>query len=396
MDRKREENSLASRPVSEATPQATERCPACGQKALESALYCIDCGTRLLPGSGSAEINDPGTHQVWRPIAVLFVSLTSTGERVAIRSDGWHQLASSLLEQAEAVARRHGGNVDRFSLRQVKLVFVCTDGRMNPAGAAARAGLELANRLRDWLRRLPETQAEETSFRIALHAGDALIDPRRTAGAPEGHGLPAAVAARILRQTPAGSVWLSQDVVKRADADLRTRTIGEVELRGVRDRVLLHELIDIVPASINQHPARGSESKLVGREVELAWLEKSAERVRNGEAVRILIEGEPGVGKTRLISELMSRLEQRGMATFLARSTPQLRFEPFTAIRLFLESQLLKEDSDAGTIPTEDRLAARIEESIESFALDGPALRSLFATVLPGESGLGIPPERQA
>jgi hypothetical protein len=60
--------------------------------------------------------------------------------------------------------------------------------------------------------------------------------------------------------------------------------------------------------------AGGDALPLVGRTHELARLEDFLARARSGHGGAVLVEGEPGVGKSRLIAELASRAGATGMA----------------------------------------------------------------------------------
>ena len=54
------------------------------------------------------------------------------------------------------------------------------------------------------------------------------------------------------------------------------------------------------------------ETAVYGRDDELAMLRAAYERPRTGEGQVVLIEGEAGIGKTRLVDEFVARLRQDG------------------------------------------------------------------------------------
>ncbi len=55
-----------------------------------------------------------------------------------------------------------------------------------------------------------------------------------------------------------------------------------------------------------------SAGDLVGRDRELEQLERSLGALQEGLGGCLAVEGEPGIGKTRLLGELRERAEQRG------------------------------------------------------------------------------------
>lgn len=69
-------------------------------------------------------------------------------------------------------------------------------------------------------------------------------------------------------------------------------------------------------------PKRIAESVLIGREIELGQLTARWREVANGHPHLVLVNGEPGVGKSRLAEEFAARAEHRGALVATARSYP--------------------------------------------------------------------------
>jgi DNA-binding SARP family transcriptional activator len=90
-----------------------------------------------------------------------------------------------------------------------------------------------------------------------------------------------------------------------------------------------HELP--LPAAV---AARLRDSRLVGRATELRCCAEESERAAAGEQRSVLIAGEPGIGKTRLVAELAGRLHDAGMTVLWGRCDPDLGvpYQPFVEI----------------------------------------------------------------
>src|SRR6478672_11676139 len=69
-------------------------------------------------------------------------------------------------------------------------------------------------------------------------------------------------------------------------------------------------------------PPRADRSPLVGRDVELAAGRRLLDAVRAGSGGGLLVCGEPGIGKSRLIAELMDVGSATGMAVLSGRAVP--------------------------------------------------------------------------
>jgi predicted ATPase len=67
---------------------------------------------------------------------------------------------------------------------------------------------------------------------------------------------------------------------------------------------------------------------VVGRDGELAALAEVFGQAASGPGVCVVVTGEAGVGKTRLVTEAAGRARERGQAVLAGRSTPTDRVSP--------------------------------------------------------------------
>jgi hypothetical protein len=91
---------------------------------------------------------------------------------------------------------------------------------------------------------------------------------------------------------------------------------------------------------------RESESRLVGRERELAALESALEEARSGRGLMAALVGEPGIGKSRLAVEILRRAESSGFATAWTSSRSYASAFPYHLVAQLVR-QLLETTDDA-------------------------------------------------
>jgi class 3 adenylate cyclase/tetratricopeptide (TPR) repeat protein len=149
----------------------------------------------------------------------------------------------------------------------------------------------------------------ELRVRIGLHAGEAQPDEQ------DYHGSWVVVAKRLCDRAKGGQI-LTTDVVAAlvgSRGSFHFRPAGKLRLKGLAQPVgtvaveweEASERVLPKPAARRPRPPRGPQ--LVGRNRELGTLEAELDRVTDGEFRCVLVLGESGVGKTRLVGELGAR-----------------------------------------------------------------------------------------
>src|SRR4029077_16744121 len=145
--------------------------------------------------------------------------------------------------------------------------------------------------------------APELSARIGIESGPVVVEASGEVfgDAPNG-------AARVQAAAEPGSVLITLNVQRQVAGLFVAEELGARELKGVSEPV---QLFRIVRASggVRRGGARAL-TRFVGREEELGLLARRWERAKGGEGQLVLIVGEPGLGKSRLIDEFHSRLTE--------------------------------------------------------------------------------------
>jgi class 3 adenylate cyclase len=184
------------------------------------------------------------------------------------------------------------------------------------------------------------------ALRVGLHAGECELLGDQLAG------MAIHIAARVSGLAGAGEVLVSDAVREEVgDAPLELADRGVHELRGVPGRWRVWALRTGALAAVARRAvpdagrpaplplppsaaARLSESVLSNRDHELERGLRAFDRVRAGECRTLLVTGEPGIGKTRLVAELAGRLHGSGVTVLWGRCDPELGipYQPFVEL----------------------------------------------------------------
>ena len=117
------------------------------------------------------------------------------------------------------------------------------------------------------------------------------------------------VAARLQAQADPGTVLVGDGTAERAEASFDWGPSRALDLKGKEDVVTARTLLAHTAATSASRGIEGVQAPIVGRDRELAQIRSSRTRPLAGSGAILFVTGEPGIGKTRLISEFRSVFE---------------------------------------------------------------------------------------
>ncbi|HZZ21568.1 MAG TPA: AAA family ATPase [Roseiarcus sp.] len=314
-----------------------------------------------------------------RPITVMFCDLVgSTSLAAKLDAEDWRNLVNAYLDEASAAVTGLGGHVLKKLGDGLMALFGYPHAQENDAERAVRAALAIQRALADLNARNARSGAPQLCARIGLESGPVVVE-----ASGEVFGDAPNVAARVQAAAEPGSVLITLNVQRQIAGLFVVEEQGARELRGVTEPV---ELFRIVRASGGGR--RGGARTLtpfVGREEELGVLARRWERARAGEGQLVLIVGEPGLGKSRLIEEFHVGLAETPH-TWVEWSASQLLQN--TPLHPIAEWGRLRFGADA---PADQRLAD-LEGTLSLICLDPAEYAPLLAPLV----DIPMPPDRMA
>ena len=306
------ENAADARFCSACGAPLHQTCPSCGAEQPASAAFCSNCGVALREGAQrAAEIADE--RQERRVVTVLFADLagsTALGER--IDPEDVRELQGELFELINTEVERFGGSTEKFAGDAVLAVFGVPRAHEDDPERAVRAALAVRDSFDDFTERVRGRHGAEVGLRIGVNTGDVLAGRDAvTRGDLVVSGDVVNVAARLEQHAEPGEVLVGERTQAATARTIVYRRHEDVDAKGksapVRAWVALHAATE-QPAATPRGVA-GNISPLVGRDEELAVLRAVAARVERESAPQLVtLFGPAGVGKSRLLSELVEGL----------------------------------------------------------------------------------------
>jgi class 3 adenylate cyclase/tetratricopeptide (TPR) repeat protein len=313
-----------------------------------------------------------------RYLTVMFCDLVgSTGIAAQLDAEEWRDLVGAYLDAATAAVTEMGGHVAKKLGDGLMALFGYPAAQENDAERAARAALSIQRALAELNRKNASTGKPELTARIGLEAGLAVVD-----ATGEIFGDVANIAARVQALADPGSVVITARVQRQIAGLFIAEDCGSHELKGVPELVTLFRLVRASGAG--RRAGQRHLTPLIGRDEEMAMLMRRWQRALHGEGQLVLIVGEPGLGKSRLIEEFHARLGEtphswaEWTCSQLLQNTPLHPIVEWSRMRF-----------GGADIPAEQRLAD-LESSLAQVKLDPGEYASLLAPML----DIPLPKER--
>ncbi|MDX6522228.1 MAG: hypothetical protein QOF08_2833 [Gaiellales bacterium] len=262
-------------------------CPHCSQENPPGARFCNTCAAPLARDAAAGR-------EVRKTVTVVFcdvVGSTELGER--FDPEVLRGMMARFYAAVREPVERHGGTVEKVIGDALVAVFGIPIVHEDDALRAVRAALEM----RDAVLAMGEVQA-----RIGVNTGDVLArDPTQSESLVVGDAVN--VAARLEQAAQAGEVLVGADtwaLVKHAVHGLR---VPPVPAKGKREPLVAWQLEDVDPAAGGHR--RRLDLPMVGRESERELLRWAVDRtVELARPHLVVVLGQPGIGKSRLVSEV--------------------------------------------------------------------------------------------
>ncbi len=199
------------------------------------------------------------------------------------------------------------------------------------------------------------------------------------------------MAARLMNKAEPGQILISQRVTEAVVKSYQLQYLGPVKVKGREEPLLVSQVLERrLPSS--QRPATIFTQPLVGREVELAQLDKNLAAVLMGEGHIVRMEGMAGVGKSHLAAVFVERALHLGFQVGLGvcQSTGQnMAYYPWRQVfqaLLKLSDETGSSQADAAVPPNDPQLA-QLETTVQSLNPDWLLRLPLLGDLL----GLPIP-----
>jgi predicted ATPase/class 3 adenylate cyclase len=249
-------------------------------------------------------------------VTVLFADLKGSMELLADRDpEEARQLLDPVLERMMAAVHRYEGTVNQVMGDGIMALFGAPIAHEDHAVRACYAALAMQEAVKHYAAEVQRTHGVPLQMRVGMNAGEVVV---RAIGNDlhmdySAIGQTTHLAARMEQMAMPGSILITQAVRSLAEGYVQVNPLGPVPVKGLTEPVVVFALVDArgIQRRFQATAVRGL-TQFVGRETELAALLQAVERAATGAGQVVALVGEAGVGKSRLVYELLHVPQTQG------------------------------------------------------------------------------------
>lgn len=315
-----------------------------------------------------------------RQLTILVCSMVDA-MALAARMDpeDFRDVMAAVNSRIREVITSHGGMVCEDARDGFVAYFGYPRAREEDAERAVRAGLALS-----WATGELHLEALNGAPQVQAAVATGLVVVENASGTSAGPvivGEAPILASRLLRLASPGTVVISGGTRRLLGDLFDYREIGDVEMRAAAEPMVAYQVLSESAVASRFEALRSRPAQFIGREEEVDLLWRRWEQAKRGEGRVVLVTGEPGIGKSRLVQALQERVRSEPCTKLLYHCSPYHQDSALYPIisQIIRAAGIERDDAPQSKL---DKLEALLGQSSENLTEDMPLFAALLS--IPG------------
>lgn len=364
------------------------------RRLLLKAISDLDISQSAVSSPAPAPAGEATPAGERRQITVMFCDLVgSTGLSASLDPEELRLLLHQYRTECGKVISRYEGHVARYVGDGILVYFGWPKAHEEDAERAVRAALEIVRVIKT----IPTQQ--QLAVRIGIATGPVVVGEQAGEGeqARLAVGATPNLAARLQGLAEADQIVIAQSTRRLLGDAFRLADLGELALKGFVEPVRAWRVAELGTRETRFEATREAKglTPLVGRETEVALLLERWRQAHDSEGQVVMLSGEPGIGKSRLVAALRERIGKEPHSRFLFQCSPFFANSAFYPIINQLErvAQLTRDEDSTSKLEKLERLLTQSGAPLDEVV---PLLAALLNIPTQGRyPGLNMSPQRQ-
>jgi TOMM system kinase/cyclase fusion protein len=335
------------------------------------------------PGTRSAfpPTTPPRPEAERRQLTVLFCDLVdSTALAGQLDPEDLREVVRAYQATCAEVIQQLGGHIAQYLGDGLLIYFGYPQAHEDDAQRAVRASLGMLNAVQALNARLEQDKCIRLAVRLGIHTGLVVVGDIGGAGRQEQLALGETpnIAARLQGLAEPDTVVISEATAQLIHGYFVCQALGAQGLKGVAQPLIVYRVLHESGAQTRLDVAatRGL-TLLVGREQEVGLLTERWQRTTEGMGQVVVLTGEAGIGKSRLVQVLRDQIAGTSATRIECRCSPHTQHSALYPIITHLERALAFTRNDTPA----DKLH-KLEDALASYAVPLADMVPLFAALL--------------
>jgi len=280
-----------------------KECPRCEFSNPRCANYCMECGHPFIQAN----------FDTLRFLTIFFLDIEGYSALSSdLNPDEIKELLQECYELFESIIRSEKGKVLKYEGDAVMAAFGLHDDTDQSPFLACYAALRIQDSFQAHCR---ERALPTMTLRIGLHCGKVLVS--NIGGITDLIGASVNRAKRMEQNAPTGGILISPELHQLVVDRFEFKSVGEIKIKGFSKPVRPYQLKG--RKSRSKRSILGRQIPTVGRNKEISQImSKMRDSFEKRHSFLVLIESGPGLGKSQLLRESMTRARELGYDPILS------------------------------------------------------------------------------
>lgn len=280
-------------------------------------------------------------------VTVLFADVSGfTAFSEHMDAEDVANIVNRLWTRADRIIQEHGGRIDKHIGDAVMALWGAETAREDDAERAVRAALKIQNAFRENAGQLP------IGLKVGINSGQVLLSAIGTQGEFTAMGDTVNTASRLVHAANRGDTLISHDTYQLVRGVFDVQKQMPITVKGKSEPLQTYVIQRVRPRvfRIGRRGVEGVTTRMVGREAEFQVIQSALEQCAvNRRVTVVIVKGEAGLGKSRLIYEIEAWLDLRPteFSLFKGRADEETISLPYRLVRDVFSARFHIMDSDS-------------------------------------------------
>ena len=291
--------------------------------------------------------HDVGNQTRRRLVTVLFADVSNFTALSEHRdAEDVANLVNQLWTRADWIIQEYGGWIDKHIGDAVMALWGTETAREDDAERAVRAALRIQEVFRDGIGSLP------IRLKVGINSGQVVLSAVGTQGEFTAMGDTVNTASRLVHAANGGDVLISHNTYQLVRGLFEVQKQRPLMVKGKTEPLQTYLIQHMKPRAfrIGRRGVEGVTTRMVGRKTEFQTIQSAFEQcVNSGHVTAVVVKGEAGLGKSRLIYEFEAWLEAQATEYYLfkGRADEETMGLPYSLLRDVFRERFQIRDNDS-------------------------------------------------